>query len=309
MVTTLERRQMHRGLQRSRCCSHIVNIVLLVTALGAIGVSVWIFLSVWSHPAREGTLHVLGISYLVSNIVPAALGVVVILVTIVGVCGLCATHRCTLLWYFILLMVAFVLTIAGSIYNFIFYFELKSNIESSLSRGVNEEYGLYGFEEITKSVDSVQIEFECCGSLSYREWRTSEWHRYEGLRHFTEADVPTVPPSCCVMTANGNMSEPVDLMKCSSLQSTYPNEFMYSESCAELIYSWLGLFALILAVACAVLFVIELITVAACAVLFRCLGPVHYEEQKILHRLKGYPDWDKRERHAHSTRPAHSTKV
>ncbi|XP_038052669.1 CD151 antigen-like [Patiria miniata] len=300
MATTLERRRMHRGLKNSKCCSHVFNTLLLIAALGAIGVSVWIFLTVWSHPAREGALFIIGISYFVSNIVPAALGVIVILVTLVGMCGLCATHRCTLLWYFILLMVAFVLTIAGSVFNFIFYFELKGTIESSFLRNLKDEYGLYGGEEVTRSIDSVQREFECCGSLSYEEWRTSEWHALERIRYFRDTDAPIIPSSCCVTSSTSNETEPLDRVKCSALNSTYPNDFMYSQSCSGLLYSWLSLFALILAVACAVLFVTELMGVAACAVLFRRLGPVHYEEKKTMHRLRGDPDWDKRKRHAHS---------
>ena len=74
------------------------------------------------------------------------------------------------------------------------------------------------------------MQFMCCGSLSYEEWRTSEWHRYQGLSHFRESDVPTIPPSCCNMTADdGNETQPLDLMKCSHRDAMYPNNYMFSQ--------------------------------------------------------------------------------
>ncbi|XP_071809200.1 tetraspanin-18-like [Asterias amurensis] len=293
MASGIDKR--YKGVTRAKCCAHFFNLFLMIIASAAIGVSVWIFITIWQHPAREGALHIVGIYYYVCNIVPAGVGIIVLLIGFIGVCGLCSMHRCTLLWYFSLIIVAFVLTIGGGIFNFIFYFQLQGNIASSLLTNVKEEYGLYGFEELTQSINSVQIQFECCGSTSYTEWITSEWHRIEGLSHFRDRDVPTIPPSCCTMTSdNMNAPMPMNLSLCSHRDLTYPNEYMHSQNCSELLYKWLELFTLILAIACAALFLAELMTVVALAVLFRRLGPVHYEEKKLMNRLQGNPDWEKR---------------
>ncbi|PIK34325.1 hypothetical protein BSL78_28849 [Apostichopus japonicus] len=169
------------GAKIAKCLLFLVNI--LVWCVGAVVLSIgsWMlaksneFLDLFS----EDTLVV------VAGMM-VGVGCFAFLVGFCGCCGALKESKCLLYTYFILLLLVVALEFTAGVLALVY----EDDIEESMRIGMNETIAVnYGYTTAaTESVDTIQIDFECCGANDYKDYTTSQFMAQENK---------AVPESCC----------------------------------------------------------------------------------------------------------------
>ncbi|XP_005110354.2 CD151 antigen [Aplysia californica] len=116
------------------------------------------------------------------------------LVVLMGVLGCLATLReirgCLLFYAFVLMAVFMLETCAG-----VLAYMYESAIHEELTRNLNKTMSTQYLvdSEVTRAVDAMQADFQCCGATYYTDWEFSHW-----AVHKPEGDLNLVPHSCCI---------------------------------------------------------------------------------------------------------------
>lgn len=152
----------------------IVNIIFLLTGLAVLAVGIWM-------TADQDILKL--VDFVVSDesrlfrnaaILLIALGVFVLLVSILGFVGACIEHRVMLTIYIVLLAIVFAGEVACGVVAIIYKNEIRDNMESSLQKSVQKVSNwLSPYYNLTKTKceatsegalwDYLQVKFNCCG--------------------------------------------------------------------------------------------------------------------------------------------------
>lgn len=149
-----------------------------------------------------------------ANIMIAA-GALVMIIGFVGCCGAIRENKWLLLLYFFLVLLIFILEIAGGIIAYTHRAEVVSEIEKMLNTTLNAKYG--ESSSLTKAMDHAQTKLKCCGVDSYKNWKRSAWA--------TRNKNSTVPSSCCkdqsVLGCNAGITD------------ANANTKIYTEGCSD----------------------------------------------------------------------------
>uniref|UniRef100_G3NP59 Tetraspanin n=1 Tax=Gasterosteus aculeatus aculeatus TaxID=481459 RepID=G3NP59_GASAC len=128
---------------------------------------------VWTMVEKSDYISLLNSSlYSVSAYLLIAAGVIVIVTGIIGCCATLKEMKS-------LLIVCFP-----------FCYQLDQELRQNLKGTMQQKYQQPGEESITRAVDKLQQEFQCCGSQNSSDWRDSVWIQSAGNERL-------VPDSCC----------------------------------------------------------------------------------------------------------------
>ncbi|XP_071495017.1 tetraspanin-18-like [Diadema antillarum] len=272
--------------------AHVFNGILFFAGLGAIAISLWVWIEISWFDSRDGIIDLMGPLYYVSNFTPVAEGGVLFFVVMIGAVGLCSRSRCTLVWYFGLLLLLCAVSLVLAIISLTLFFELTDTIKSSMLSRIRDHYDTQGHETTTKYIDDIQIEFQCCGSTSYSDWASSQWYQNQNNSRARGADVPRIPSSCCVqenITLTSTSSSSSSSTSPSSMElifvnetacmlgvgddGTLPNMYMYSRGCHQYIKDPIDVQILTLAILGIALFIVQSVCVGVLINLFKKMGP------------------------------------
>ncbi|XP_072047872.1 CD151 antigen-like [Amphiura filiformis] len=267
------------GLQ---CLSHFFNFIMLVVGGGAAALGFWIYYAIRMDEERGGIMDILGFIYLFANLCTISEGIFLVVLVLLGTIAICTMHRCTLIWYFSLVMVACVASLAFTLMTFWVFFRMESTVNTALTDYVQKDYGLFGNEETTQLLDSIQMSFRCCGSKSYEDWHSSEWYKMQRLGYFDQSEAPIHPKTCCVLTSDG---QPSNLTECVHINAVYPNRFIHREPCSEKVYDWLHWPTLYLGFAGVAMFFSAIFELGTTSALLRTLGPLEQKPKAIEKQL------------------------
>lgn len=149
-----------------------------------------------------------------ANIMIAA-GALVMIIGFVGCCGAIRENKWLLLLYFFLVLLIFILEIAGGIIAYTHKGQVIDEIEKMLNTTINTKYGTSS--TLTKAMDKAQRKLKCCGVDSYKNWERSVWAK-------THTNI-TVPVSCCIDSTKSGCNVGVN-------DANAKNK-IYTEGCSE----------------------------------------------------------------------------
>lgn len=146
---------------------------------------------VWTRVEKSDYISLLSSSYYsASAYILIAAGVVVVVTGILGCCATLKEMRSLLIVYFVLLLCIFLLEITAGVLAYINHQELDDDLKQNLRDTMVTKYQQPGEERVTRAVDKLQKDFQCCGSNRSTEWSDSPWiQRPQNAR--------VVPDSCC----------------------------------------------------------------------------------------------------------------
>ncbi|XP_061773155.1 CD151 antigen isoform X1 [Nerophis ophidion] len=144
-----------------------------------------------------------------------AAGVIVFVTGIIGCCATLMENKSLLIVYLVLLLCVFLLELIAAVMAYITYQEcfpfchqlddaLRQNLEVTLL----QKYQQPGEDGVTRTVDKLHQEFQCCGSNSSSDWRYSTWIQ-------AAQDEELVPVSCCKTPSSlcGRRDHPSNIYK------------------------------------------------------------------------------------------------
>nr|ACO10573.1 Tetraspanin-4 [Caligus rogercresseyi] len=129
-----------------------------------------------------------GNSYFAGSFVIIGIGVIILIISFFGCCGMCVENACMLktLGFFLFLLI---LTGIGVVISYFFYKDTFQKVIVENMIGDMNKHGKPEYEQVTKEWNHLQIDFSCCGTHSYTDWFNSTYAR--------------IPDSCCKTPADG----------------------------------------------------------------------------------------------------------
>ncbi|CAC5395066.1 CD151 [Mytilus coruscus] len=121
-------------------------------------------------------------------------GAFIILSGIIGCTGTCIENRCFMVMYALFLLIIFLTEAISGVLAYMY----EGTIKEELSRNLNSTMmNNYHYDTvITKAIDDMQKEFECCGATGFENWERSKWIQEMITEDPSVKD--RVPDSCCL---------------------------------------------------------------------------------------------------------------
>ena len=177
------------GFRCIRSSFFLFNLFFFTAGLTILLLGVWLNLTSKQAALDYASLSALSM-YIQGPTYLIAVGVVTLLLTMMGCCGIRAGSICLLVLYAVFLTLVLALQLGAIGLTYIY----KDKVDSTLTHGFTTS--LHGYEEqgddkLSRVIDSVQTSFSCCGSNSYADWSNTRY----GHAHKHQ-----VPKTCCAGT-------------------------------------------------------------------------------------------------------------
>ncbi|CAL4149154.1 unnamed protein product, partial [Meganyctiphanes norvegica] len=157
---------------------------LFAGGIAVLGVGIWTVSEKHKYVALLTTGTYQSVAYIL-----LLAGCTVIVAVCLGCCALRNEDRCTLMLYTFLLLLVFLLEAIGGVLAYIYEEQVMAELSLRLTDTFNDGYMVD--EAVTQAVDDMQLEYKCCGALSFQEWSDSIWVESNPTMN------NTVPDSCC----------------------------------------------------------------------------------------------------------------
>jgi len=162
------------------------NILLLMFGLAGLSVGLWTIID------RGQFLSLLTSSvYHVSGGIIIASGSIIILITVLGCCGISRESNKMILLYGCLLAVTVLIQCTIGVTAYFYKEQVHKELVASLNKSISIEYGVEEFNHTTAAMDDLQTTFKCCGAEGFEDWRHSSWWSSD------HRNSNKVPDSCC----------------------------------------------------------------------------------------------------------------
>ncbi|CAI5680027.1 tetraspanin 34a [Oreochromis niloticus] len=185
------------------CCSGFLKIMMFIFNGGIflagaviLGVGIWVqvdrnsFLDILDEVEDASSLsQLVNVSYLL-----IAVGAVLLVIGFLGCCGAIRESKCMLLTFFSIVLIIFLIEVAGAIVLFVFKDvagELLQELEKNVQKTIVINYGKN--EKLTSVWDNTMEELKCCGYRNYTDFTGSPFNN-GGL----------YPAPCCNSTIDTN---------------------------------------------------------------------------------------------------------
>ncbi|XP_048964981.1 tetraspanin-15 isoform X2 [Canis lupus dingo] len=166
--------------------------------IGALVLSVGIYAEVERQKYKT-----LESAFLAPAIILILLGVIMFIVSFIGVLASLRDNLCLLQAFMYILGICLIIELIGGVVALIFRNQTIDLLNDNIRRGIENYYDDLDFKNI---MDFVQKEFKCCGGEDYRDWSKNQYH---------DCNAPGplacgVPYTCCVRnTARPGLSSSI----------------------------------------------------------------------------------------------------
>lgn len=128
-----------------------------------------------------------------SNLLIAA-GIIVAMLGFLGCCGAIKKLQPLLIAYAILVMLIFILEIAGGAYAYTKTEAVEKKLTSGVQDAISKSYGKSDKASmgLTIAIDWFQATVKCCGSSGPKDWSGTYWYTHNNTNPHM-----AVPKSCC----------------------------------------------------------------------------------------------------------------
>ncbi|XP_066881574.1 tetraspanin-15 isoform X3 [Kogia breviceps] len=112
-------------------------------------------------------------AFLAPAIILILLGVVMFIVSFIGVLASLRDNLCLLQAFMYILGICLIIELIGGVVALIFRNQTIDFLNDNIRRGIENYYDDLDFKNI---MDFVQKEFKCCGGEDYRDWSQNQYH-------------------------------------------------------------------------------------------------------------------------------------
>lgn len=191
------------------CCSGFLKMMMFIfngciflAGTAILGVGIWVKVDSGSllgildniEEAPSGLSQLANVSYGL-----IAVGAVLLIIGFLGCCGVVKESRCMLLTFFSIVLIIFLIEVAGAVLLFVFQGvagELLQSLETEVRKNIQQKYGKD--ESLTSLWNATMEEFKCCGYKNYTDFEGSTFNMVHRNGY---------PTTCCNDTVTGVCSE------------------------------------------------------------------------------------------------------
>jgi len=232
----------------------LVNLLVMLVGLCVAGVAVWLLVS--EHLYLDSSWDQLSLA----TIVLLTVGLLISLLAFLGCCGAITRSKCLLGMFVISLLSLLIAEVVVAVLIYFKELDLRPLLKSGVNEIVSEKYH-YNNTGTTIYWDTIQQQFECCGSSGPVDWAHSLYNGYnENTKEIgigaQETALPfTIPSSCC-----RNMADPLCSRTITPKFKTVIDESVYfSEGCLRKALSFISSNSLYLLVAGIIIITVEIL--------------------------------------------------
>jgi len=160
--------------------------ILFLCAGGLFGIGIWTLIAKNEYESLLGS-----VTYVTTVGLMLAGGLFSMFVCLFGIIGAIRESRFMVLGFFLMVTIVCLIELIGAILAYVYKGEVETEVKRSLNVTIATNYGLLGNEKKTKAIDTLQINYKCCGDIDYKSWEKSDWYK----KNITGNPVPD---SCCI---------------------------------------------------------------------------------------------------------------
>ncbi|KAM4744086.1 tetraspanin-15 [Anableps anableps] len=131
--------------------------------------------------------------FLAPSIILILLGIVMFIVSLIGVLGSLRDNLTLLNVFMYTLTICLILELLGGILGLAFRNKTVELVNKNIRKGIVNYYDDLDFKNI---MDFVQKRFKCCGGEDFQDWKVNMYHKCPGLGPLACG----VPYTCCITT-------------------------------------------------------------------------------------------------------------
>lgn len=176
-----------------------INLIVFVISLTMIGLAIWMLVDDTFYVS----MAVDAANYNVDVYMLLAGGILLLVVSFLGCCGVVRESQCMLISFFCVLLVILVAQIATVVWVYCNSDKLETMIRYNIKSTVEEEY--YKDERLQKTFDAIQQGLKCCGADYPADWNKSK-NILVGAT-IEEKNMFNIPKSCCTLAATSSACE------------------------------------------------------------------------------------------------------
>jgi len=184
------------GMKCLKYLLFVVNFIVWVCGIAVFGVGIYsrVKAGEWSDLMKEAAVVD------AANLLIAS-GAIVMVIGFLGCCGAIKQNRPLLVVYTILLLLIFILEIAGGIYAAVKKDDVIKSLQDGFQETITNSYGGTSKADkgLTESVDWFQENVKCCGSEGPASWNETKWAKTQrdNAAAANKTTYQLVPASCC----------------------------------------------------------------------------------------------------------------
>ncbi|XP_033323872.2 uncharacterized protein LOC117219085 [Megalopta genalis] len=169
------------GSQCVKLLLFLFNLLFVITGI------ILLSIGVGMHGIYHSYQHFLDSKFLSVPSLLIAIGAIIFFIAFFGCCGAARENYCMIVTFTSLLVIVFILELAGGISGYVLRARASSIIEGKMEQTMKEYQTTEGITEIW---DNLQRKFDCCGTKNATDWS-------DILNPSSNSTVKNLPISCC----------------------------------------------------------------------------------------------------------------
>ncbi|XP_033935610.1 tetraspanin-15 [Pseudochaenichthys georgianus] len=222
--------------QEIRYC-HRFSYMLLKFTLFAYGIVWWLIggfilaIGIYAEVERQRFKTLDGV-FLAPSIILILLGIIMFIVSLIGVLGSLRDNITLLKVFMYTLSVCLILELLGGILALVFRNQTVGLLNKNIRKGIVNYYDDLDFKNI---MDFVQRKFKCCGGQEYSDWSVNMYHNCTAPGPLACG----VPYTCCITTKPNEVANTLCGYKVLEKERLALIETIHIRGCTDAFFIWL----------------------------------------------------------------------
>ncbi|XP_034044337.1 tetraspanin-15 isoform X2 [Thalassophryne amazonica] len=170
--------------------------------------------------------------FLAPAIILIVLGIIMFVVSFIGVLGSLRDNIILLKVFMYTLTLCLIVQLVGGVVALIFCNQTVELLNKNIRRGIVNYYDDLDFKNI---MDFVQKKFKCCGGQEYKDWEVNMYHNCSGPGPLACG----VPYTCCIATKPNEVANTLCGYKVLEKQRLELLETIHIRGCTDAFFIWL----------------------------------------------------------------------
>ncbi|KAM5145800.1 tetraspanin-15 [Mantella aurantiaca] len=170
-------------------------------------------------------------AFLAPAIILILLGVVMFVVSFIGVLASLRDNLCLLQVFMYTLGVCLLLELTGGVIALIFRNQTMDFLNSNIRRGIKNYYDDLDFKNI---MDFVQKQFKCCGGEEFMDWERNEYHSCTAPGPLACG----VPYTCCISNKTTTVMNTMCGYQAMKYTRHEAQKFIHARGCTNAVIMW-----------------------------------------------------------------------
>ncbi|XP_070601906.1 tetraspanin-1 [Erythrolamprus reginae] len=163
----------------------LFNLAIFLGGATLLGIGIWVSVDSKSFLSIFGAISASVLQFVYVGYLLIALGAVLFLLGFLGCCGAQKESKCLLITFFSLILIIFIIEIAGAVVALVYTSLARNLLQSTVAKLLKDDYGKRN--PVTEAWNVTMTELKCCGLSNYTDFNDSYFYK----------ETKSYPGQCC----------------------------------------------------------------------------------------------------------------